>query len=523
MALYDNKFRPTPLGLSEEERNKKAAKVPGSATVTTIANPSFGTQAGQFLRVGGAAAVNRGLGATESIANAVQYPSRLARGVERDVLAGFTGSPNPNEGRLGGAPVQFPRVSAAPAPAAPKPAVAAPATASPGVRFAGIDAAPDNFYRNAAGAQKKSPSQSMTLDQANAAEVNAQSARRPGTQVGAGASPAAGAAAPISKSVGKFGETVLSNTGSQYAPAAIASPTGTIGSVQSQNFGNAAVPQAQTSIARPGTASTFGMGVNDPRLNDQTPVISRPDAIADARYRGADQMAEQYNNSEDRAARKATDGALDTAIFMARGKPGSDAAIANLLETKARLNSGAEGLSQEAIQNRGQRANQFDIAGMEQSGQDRRAQIAAASENYRTDANVGIERAKIAMPEVRSDAEGNLFRVSGTDAAPINRPDGTQLRGQVAAQPQQQKGVVTPLDVYKGASDELNTLLSSQSALGGTPDPVVTQRIATLRQQIAALEPQAQAQPAAGERLVQNDAGEVMRYNAKTKQWEAVK
>ena len=337
----------------------------------------------------------------------------------------------------------------------------------------------------------------MTLDQANAQEVNAQTARRPGTQVGAGASPAAGAAAPISKSVGKFGETVYSNVGSQYGTPAVANPAGTIGSVNQQNFGNPVVPQAPGSIAGGRVASTFGMGVNDPRLNDQTPVISRPDAISGARYRGADQMAEQYNSREDRESRRATDGALDTALFMARGKPGAEAAIANLLETKARLNSGAEGLSQEAIQNRGQRDNQFDIAGMEQAGATQRQQMAGdvAREGNLLDFNAknrATDASLIERPSFVTDADGRYLRVGANGAAPVTDAAGNAIQMPQPASAQQRD--------YQGEAFNslVADLMEGQRDVSGALPPNAVQTAIAQAQQVQAARQSQQAKPPAG-------------------------
>lgn len=514
MALYDPKKKPlTPL--------EQQAAASQAAYGASVGRATTAQQQAQRIQIP-APIIKEGRGGFSSIAQPGQDAAltalRTLGGVQRQEQAKQTamiptfqaqaaglrqqaGADRAKAATLG-ANTLLQGVGAAPiaSPATPRPAAVASATpapiASPGVRFAGIDAAPDNFYRNAAGAQKKSPSQSMTLDQANAQEVNAQTARRPGTQVGAGASPAAGAAAPISKSVGKFGETVYSNVGSQYGTPAVANPAGTIGSVNQQNFGNPVVPQASGGIAGGRVASTFGMGVNDPRLNDQTPVISRPDAISGARYRGADQMAEQYNSREDRESRRATDGALDTALFMARGKPGAEAAIANLLETKARLNSGAEGLSQEAIQNRANRGNQFDIAGMEQAGQTQRQQMAGdvAREGNLLDFNAknrATDASLIERPQYVTDRSGNLVQVAGGKGTGVTGADGAVIQ-----MPQTTK---VDNDALSAVNKELTALINNPPEMGADAT-AYNNRMTELRaQQSAMLQPQSQqAKPPAG-------------------------
>ena len=452
MALYDKKFRPTPFGMTEEERNKMAAKVPGTVNTEVIARPrgfargladvaASTTDAMQAPYKGLADGLNRiGVGVRnlgrEGVGLAPVAPTQFNYGTAQDRLAAARAA--------NATPLAAPRPTAKPATAA---------IASPGVRFAGIDAAPDNFYRNPPGTQPRSAAE---LDQASKAETAARNqASLPGASAGAGASTTAGVGAPINKSIGKFGETVYSNVVGQPGTPATA---GTMGTVNTQNFGNPVVPQAPGSIARPGVASTFGLGVNDPRMND---AIARPQVQLGPNQtngfgtlRGPDQMAEQYNSREDREARQATNGNIDTALFMARGKPGSEAAIANLLETKARLNSGAEGLSQEAIQNRGQRDNQFDIAGMEQAGQTQRQQMAGDvtregnlldfnAKNRETDASL------IEKPQYITDDQRRYLRVGPDGAAPV-----TDAAGNVIQMPQTQQAQITPDAILKSLDSQ---------------------------------------------------------------------
>ena len=197
-----------------------------------------------------------------------------------------------------------------------------------------------------------------------AARTSTQTPAQPTT--GAGAPSTVGGAAPVIRSRGKFGETVFSNTGSQYGNAAgtIASPSTTVGSVNQQNFGNPVVPQAPGSIARPGVAPTYGLSVTDPRIDDQR-AIARPtlgpnQLAVSGTFRGPDAMAEQYNSREDREARNKQLGDIDTALFQLRGKndPDSLRALTALTQTRAGLVGGGESLSADAVQGRANRANQ---------------------------------------------------------------------------------------------------------------------------------------------------------------------
>lgn len=370
-----------------------------------------------------------------------------------------------------------------------KPVMVTPPIASPGASSTqarmspgAIGALPD-YSKAPATAPVKSPSQSMTYDQASQAEVAARNpAPRPGSQVGAGAPSAAGRVAqrPDGVAVVK-----VSNGTNAYGAtgASVAAAQGRIGGVNTQNFGNPVVPQGPGAIASPRVASTFGMGVNDPRLNDQTPQpaaiaqppqnLPRPQASAfdagfagrmagnaaaierpganfqmavpnGAAYRSADQMAEQYNSREDRESRKQADGAIDTALFMARGKPGAEAAIANLLETKARLNSGAEGLSQEAVQGRANRGNQFGIADLNNAGENNRAGIQAdvaragqqvVREGQQLD--YGAKLADIARPQLKQDANGNYINIAGNTSTTVTDAQGNPVRGAQTEQAQQ--------------------------------------------------------------------------------------
>lgn len=392
-----------PGGMTDEEFKRLNPTAPGAQA---------GAAVGQSLRTAGRFGASL---ASELARPPVQGFNTFFGGIDKGVQAANNFVASAVTGRPVSSPINKPPMLAAPRPGA----TAAPAAiASPG-----------------AGTKPRSAAE---LDQASKAEVAARNqASLPGASAGAGASTTAGAGAPITKSVGKFGETVYSNVGSQPGTPATA---GTMGTVNTQNFGNPVVPQAPGSIARPNVASTFGLSVTDPRANDQTATIARPAGT----LRGPDAMAEQYNSREDRESRKQADGAIDTALFMARGKPGAEAAIANLLETKARLNSGAEGLSQEAVQGRANRGNQFGIADLNNAGENNRAGIQAdvARGNQQVtregqQLDYGAKLADIARPQLKQDANGNYINIAGNTSTTVTDAQGNPVRGAQTEQAQQ--------------------------------------------------------------------------------------
>lgn len=504
MALYDSKFRPTAFGMTEEERNKKAAQVPGSVVVTPIARPdarTLGERAGNAYRD----VTNAGSAAVESAVNLGMKPSLAAGQFGKDFISGVMGTP-----RSTAAPLTDMRIST------PRFGVSAPPIQTPAPRAGVQPAAPAAIASPSA-----KPRTAAELNQASQAEVAARTSTQPpaGTPQGAGASQAAGGAAPKPDDPNTYtnGAGVTKRVPMPGTPAA----AGTIGSVQSQNFGNAAVPQAPGSIARPGVASTFGMGVNDPRLNDQTPTIARPNAISGAAYRGADQMAEQYNSREDREARNKVLGDIDTALFLARGKPGSEQVMADLLQTKARVAGGAEQLSAEALQNRANRVNEFGIAGLNDAGETARAGIAADTERRGQSLNFDATMAGIARPQYREDKDGNVFSVSGTNATAVARPDGSQLQGRVEQQAQGQQRNFQ----QESEANLFADLLANQVDATGNPLPnAVDTALAQLQKYKAAqgVGQAAAADPYQDGAIIKGPNGR-MRYNAKTNAFEPVK
>lgn len=367
--------------------------------------------------------------------------------------------------------------------------------------------------------QRPSPSQRMTDSQANAAEVNARTATQTpaSPQTGMGVPVGAGGAAPggIVKSKDKNGNTVYTGTGAYAATGpAIA---GTIGSVQNQSFGNPVVPQAQASIAQPRVASTFGMSVNDPRINDQTAPVARPQGV----FRGPDAMAEAYNSREDREARQAALGNIDTQLFMLRGKndPASLQAMADLTQTQAKLNAGAEGLSQEAQQGRANRGNKSDIAGMEQAGQTTRQRmagdVASQGQFLEYDAkNRATDASLIDKPQYVTDAQGRYLRVGATGAAPVTDAAGSAIQMPPPAQAQQRDyGAEKRMDAYT------NILNGMRDMNGQLPPDAAAQAAALVAQAPGAQQPQAQA-PQAG--TIKNGYRFKGGNPAEQKNWEKV-
>lgn len=466
-----------PNGMTDEEY-KKLNKAPAGAAT--------GAMVGNSLRT----AANFGGGLVAEIAKPPANAFNATMGaLDRGVVAAnnFVAS------AVAGRPVNAmaPIAGSAPAVAAPKPAAPKPAaTAAPAPRTA------------------------AQLDQASQAEVAARNAaRRPGQPQGAGASSAAGTAAlPPPKRLDPNTYTNGAGVTSRVAmPGTMAAASNPVGSVQSQNFGNAAVPQPQAGIARPGAvASTYGLSVLDPRANDQ---IQRPQVqlgpnqtSGNGAVRGADQMAEQYNAREDREASKALASQLDSERFrleMIAGNPGrrGRAAIAALGENaqqRAALAGGAAQLSAGAVQGRANRDNQFGISEMEQQAAERRAmldadvtregqQLGYQSDMARTAAST------IQRPETVTTADGTLMRVGGDGPAQaVVDAQGNPVRG---AQTQTQQR-----DYSKEADDKLiaDLLDMQRDPMTGALAPGAVQNAQQQFQQLrAAQNPQPAAQPPA--------------------------
>ena len=532
MALYDPKKKPlTPL--------EQQAAASQAAYGASVGRATTAQQQAQRIQIP-APIIKEGRGGFSSIAQPGQDAAltalRTLGGVQRQEQAKQTamiptfqaqaaglrqqaGADRAKAATLG-ANTLLQGVGAAPiaAPATPRPAAVASATpapiASPGVRFAGIDAAPDNFYRNPAGTK---PRTAAELNQASQAEVAARNqASRPGTSLGAGASTPAGAGAPINKSVGKFGETVYSNVGSQYGAA---NPS-TIGGVQTQNFGNPVVPQAQASIARPGVASTFGLGVNDPRLDSQIarpPVQLGPNQTAGGgTLASPSSMGRYYANKEDREATQKLLGDIDTQMFMARGKntPSARRLMEGLASAKAQaIGNMAANTTEQANENT---RGEFGLAntGMEQAGATQRQQMAGdvAREGNLLDFNASMANTAASMiqrPETVTTADGTLMRIGGDGPAQaVVDAQGNPVRGQ-QTQAQQR-------DYSKEADDKLiaDLLDMQRDPMTGALAPGAVQAAQQQFQQLRAAQNPQPAAPA-GMKQVGTSGGKPVYEDAK--------
>jgi len=312
-------------------------------------------------------------------------------------------------------------------------------------------------------------------------------------------------------------------------PGTMDAATNQSGNVQSQNFGNPVVPQAQASIASPRVASTFGMSVNDPRLNDQAPqsaAIAQPtqnpprpqsspfdagfagrmsgDTTAIARpganfrmtvpngvsYRSADAMAEAYNSREDREARQKVLSDLDSQRFrleMIAGNPGRRGraaldALGQNAQQQAALAAGGEKLSADAVQGRASRNNVLANTGMEQAGQTQRQQMAGdvASQGQFLDydaKNRATNASLIDKPQYVTDRSGNLVQVAGGKGAGVTGADGAVIK-----MPQTTK---VDNDALSAVSKELTALINNPPEMGADAT-AYNNRLAELRAQQSA-------------------------------------
>lgn len=285
----------------------------------------------------------------------------------------------------------------------------------------------------AAPAPAKAPSQAMTLDEASRREVAArQGATPPGRPNGVGApTPAGGGSALRPDDPNTFtysdGRTVA--VPKQTAPAMTGQPVAMRPVVQMQGR------------PAPAVASTFGQSVitmpNDnvvaPRSASRpTPTggMTLPEGGA---FRGADQMAEQYNSREDRELRKAALSNLDSERFrlsMIAGNPGrrgraATEALGENARAQAALVGEGERLSADAVQNRAANANRLAQTGMEQQG----ATLRTGMEQQGADQRQELDLANaLGLEDMRQAGETERTRIA-------QRPEarGTELSADAIA------------------------------------------------------------------------------------------
>lgn len=314
-------------------------------------------------------------------------------------------------------------------------------------------------------------------------------ASRPGSQVGAGASPAAGAGS-ASYYIGGDGKRRTINP-----DGTIAGTSANAMSVNKQSFGTSAVPQAQASIARPGAvASTYGLPVTDPRINDQNSAsIARPSGS----FRGPDAMSEAYSSREAIEMQKKVLSDLDSARFRQelieqsggrRGRAATEA-LGNIASQQAAIANGMAGQAGAAVQGRAQRDNQFGIAGMEQAGANQRQQMQAdvTREGNLLDydaKNRATEASLIEKPQYITDDQRRYLRVGADGASPVTDDSGAVIQmPQTQAQQRDYQG-----EAFNGLVTDL--LEGQRDVAGNLPANAVQTAIQQAQQVQAARNPQ---------------------------------
>lgn len=159
--------------------NTRARGAPGASGSWAPAAPaapaaapvrSFGTRLGQV----GRGVINSNIDAAETAANLSTFPVRQLGGVARDAAYGLVGANNPNEGRLAGSSVSFPRLGVQSAPAA------TPATgARPRVNPIVMDGTTPDLMPNAYMRQRPNPSPPPVAAAASAVPAAAAPAAAP--------------------------------------------------------------------------------------------------------------------------------------------------------------------------------------------------------------------------------------------------------------------------------------------------------------------------------------------------------
>lgn len=306
-----------------------------------------------------------------------------------------------------------------------------PPTPPPQIKFAGTDAAPETMFKRPASAAP-APRTAAQLDAASAAEVAARNKASPASSSpGVGAPAAAGGGSASGYFIGSNGVRRDINGDGTIAGA---NPNAV--SVNRQSMGSTAPPLTRSQPV----ASTFGLPVTDPRMNDQvTPAARSPGTL-----RGPDAMAEQYNAREDREARAKLASDLDSQRFrleMIAGNPGRRGraaleALSQNAQQRAALAGNAERLSAEALQGRANRANTLANTGLEQQGLDRRSEQDIL---LRRDA-LAAEQSGVSQVLNGENGTVSLLRRDGSVQG-VQNPDGTPFRA-----PGQDRGQLTAAD-----------------------------------------------------------------------------
>lgn len=350
----------------------------------------------------------------------------------------------------------------------------APPAARPQIKFAGTDTAPDAMFKRPASAAP-APRTAAQLDAASAAEVAARNKASPASSSpGVGAPEAAGGGSASGYFIGSNGvRRTVNPDGSIAGMAPNAVP------VNRQAFGGAAPALTR----RQPVASTFGLSVNDPRMNDQV----TPAALSPGTLRGPDEMAEQYNAREDREARAKLASDLDSQRFrleMIAGNPGRRGraalqALSQNAQQRAALAGNAERLSAEALQGRANRANTLANTGLEQQGLDRRSEQDIL---LRRDA-LAAEQSGVSQVLNGENGTVSLLRRDGSVEG-VRNPDGTPFRA-----PGQDRGQPTAADRLTFLRERMSGLekaISDTRALNPTAD------VSSFQTQLDALNKQAQ-------------------------------
>lgn len=279
-------------------------------------------------------------------------------------------------------------------------------------------------------------------------------------------------------------------------------------------------------------ASTFGQPINAMQNNFTEPaVVRRPDVA----FRGPDAMGEHYRSLEDRDARRKLASDLDSQRFrleLIAGNPGRRGraaleALGQNAEQQAALAAGGEKLSAEAIQGRAGREATLANTGLEQAGQDRRAEFGAAAGEADRAQQLGIARmqdatkrfeidAGAAKGETITSADGTVYRVAGDGTArTVTDAQGNPLRAPVA----RDAGALTPAQRLESINRELSTATEQLTAMTGLHGTAPPEQVKAQQDYVTSL--QEQLQTTRGGTGATGDAGAQARQKPSWEQFQA--